>query len=510
MRRELLCLIGAAAVLLLPLPVPAQDHGGGGGGGGGCGDVFGDLIHILRHDVTGQPILQKRWVELPKEIPGYGWGYCPIAVDANGEELAFAPLSCDIAEEDLPRVVEVDYFGRLNGGRTKERNNRMHFNEVISSIKDAGQVKQVPSGRLVLGYDCEENPGRKIQCAEWGTIDSPMESLGLYSRLMRYGHFQTDPFEPDAWHHGDPKLPEQYHPALGPEDYAKFHTSVRHLLPNNGDGDPWGCFTDENGNQIWEPTEPYTDLGTEEEGPNGQYDEGEPFTDINANGERDDGEETFLCTDPGPNNDRQDVGRESLDSDDFTRAAAFLGAAANKTGKSTRDLVQYFGRIMKITKNTPHSYATLATLPALVRECTIEDGWVGDPDAEDQQEPPYTDVCFEPYEASPGLENYLDFPDVQERFVDFTLAQYVRSAWCQENVEVIEPVEESGDLFETTASLMDWLQYSNGDEAGHGNITAFVEAAGDTIRSIQFIHNYRIPEHLWDFTAVIEEPEEEE
>ena len=58
----------AAAMLLMPVaPALAQGgHGGGGhgGGGGGCGDRFGDLIHILRDDVTGQPILAKRWIEM--------------------------------------------------------------------------------------------------------------------------------------------------------------------------------------------------------------------------------------------------------------------------------------------------------------------------------------------------------------------------------------------------------------------------------------------------------------
>ena len=71
----------AAALCLVPLPAVAQDHGEGHGAGGGCGDVFGDLVHIKRDDVTGQPILAMRWVEMPAEVPGYGWGYCPIPVD---------------------------------------------------------------------------------------------------------------------------------------------------------------------------------------------------------------------------------------------------------------------------------------------------------------------------------------------------------------------------------------------------------------------------------------------
>ena len=240
-------MMGLALVLLVSAtPAIAQEHGES--GGGGCGDVFGDLIHITRDSTTGQPILAQRWIELPAEVPGYGWGYCVIPVDEDGNELRFTDLSCDVHVDDLEYVVETNYFGRLNGGRTKPRNNRMHFDEVISSIKTADYVHKGPAGQIKLGYDNEEMPGG----IEWATVDSPMESMGLYVRLTKFGHFQTDPFEVDLWTHGDPKLPVQYHPAFGPEDYAKFHEEGSHVLPDNGEN-PWACFNDENLNQIFNP-----------------------------------------------------------------------------------------------------------------------------------------------------------------------------------------------------------------------------------------------------------------
>ena len=119
----------------------------------GSGAVLGDLIHIKRDAVSGQPILQKRWIEYPQDIrallglapktarrikrmvrkrifrwtrfrPGTGCGsdpvkkfppmglclkggYCPIAVDENGNEIGFMALSCDPI--DPAAVVEVDY-----------------------------------------------------------------------------------------------------------------------------------------------------------------------------------------------------------------------------------------------------------------------------------------------------------------------------------------------------------------------------------------------------------------
>ena len=135
----------------------------------------------------------------------------------------------------------------------------MHFNEVISTIKEAEMVHQESAGRLRFGYDCKvDDYGYPQSCAEWTIVDSPMESLGLNTRLMKYGHFQTDPFEEDAWAHGDPAtLAIQYNPALTPNDWKKFHRSVWHLLPRT---DPWACFSDSDGDGTWEPTETYIDV----------------------------------------------------------------------------------------------------------------------------------------------------------------------------------------------------------------------------------------------------------
>lgn len=290
--------IGLALAALIAVPATAQHEGGG--GGGGCGDVFGDLVHVLREPTTGQPILQKRWIEYPMDV--FDWGYCPIPVDAAGDEIGFVELSCDPA--DPSAVVEVDYFGRLSGGRTKERNRRMHFDEVIAMIREAGIVKQDEAGRLKLGTDCTTNPAGKVQCSTWSVVDSPMANLSLYTRVMRYGHIQTDPLEVNEDSHGDPALPTQYHPALGPSDWPKFHQSVRHLLPRGADAG--ACFD------------------------SGGFDAG--------------------CSVP-----------EALASEDFVRAASFLAGAADKGGLITVDLVQYINRILQIPPVTP------VTLPPLVR-----------------------------------------------------------------------------------------------------------------------------------------------
>ena len=311
------------AVMLLPFGAVAAGPGNGNGSGAGsgngtsgevgqdsgCGDVLGDLIHIKRDLLTGQPILQKRWIEYPQDT--FGWGYCPIPLSATGEEIGFAELSCDPL--DATAVVDVDYFGRLSGGRTKERNLRMHFNEVVASIKDAERVRQDKTGRLELGFECTTNANGAVRCATWSTIDSPMENLALYTRLMKYGHMQTDPAEVDTFAHGDPAAGIQCHPALGPEDWGKFGGGLKHLLPGGAAGEPADCF---------------------------------------------DGGFKSQCSQP-----------ETLNNRDFVRAASFLAGAANKDGKITVDLVQYMNRILKIAQTTEATAATPNTLPALIRDC---------------------------------------------------------------------------------------------------------------------------------------------
>lgn len=280
---------------LIAIPTQAQETG--------HGDTFGDLYHIKRSPETGQPILQKRLIEAPEDQQV--WGYCPIPIDINGQELPFVDLSCEVAPEALSRLVEVDYFGRLSGGRTKERNLRMHFDEVIASIQNAEVVDLDAAGRLRFGTGCTGDV-----CTTWKVVDSPLENMTLYHRVLKYGHIQTSPTEEDTSFHGDPELGTVYHPALRAEDWSKFRGVLVNLLPRSSASE---CFT------------------------------GDTFD--------------AACADP-----------QMLTTEDFVRIASFLGGAADKTGKITIDLVQYLNRILRITQTTPESAAALSTLPALIRD----------------------------------------------------------------------------------------------------------------------------------------------
>jgi len=543
-------LLAVVVLLFIPVLANSQDHGNG--GGGGCGDVFGDLIHILRDFDTGQPLLAKRWVELPAEAPGYGWGYCPIAVydDEAGiqQEIPFLPYSCDFDlldeyGEPILAVEEVDYFGRLNGGRTKERNNRMHFDEVISNIKreDVGRVTMDPTGRLMYGF----TPCNDLGCMDWATVDSPMESMALYTRIMKYGHIATDPYEIDSWAHGDPKLSTQFHPALDLEDWAKFDPALDNLKP--GDGKNLDkCWKNNGGekfkdadhgdikkNGIWDPAEPFYDIDSDGEydavGPpkepftdlndNGVWDPAEDFEDDNNNGVRD--EFVFFCAGP-----------ESLSNEDFLSSSVVLAAAASKTGMITMDLVQYVNRILKITKKTDHTVATVDTLPALYRDCYDGkeppfpvDGEPSDPIIDlDYLDP---ELCGDPIEANTpkkftngswvydcekGTPNHCLFPDLQEEFVDFNPVEYHRadavigSSKTDVILNYTPEWDSTGDAWNVRpeVALVSWVKSVNGESYFIFDINGFVDATSDVLRSIEWIHNYSIPDDLYCLYETVE------
>jgi hypothetical protein len=285
-----------ATAVFFAAPAAAQETG--------SGDLFGDLYHILRSPTTGQPILQQKTILLPGDIPGIG--YCPVPVDATGAEIPLLADSCEVDPTQADRLIEVDYFGRLSGGRTREVNQRMHFDEVIETIMGADVVTVDPAGRLMFGTDCTS----PTVCASWKVIDSPLENMAFYVRVMKYGHIQTDPLEEDTSFHGDPALGTVYHPALRAEDWAKFTGVTTALLPRASANQ---CFS------------------------------GSTFD--------------TACAAP-----------QSLTAEDFVRSASFLGGAADKTGKMTVDLIQYLNRFLKITVTTALSAATVDTLPALIRD----------------------------------------------------------------------------------------------------------------------------------------------
>ena len=481
--------------LMLLIPATAISKGGKGKGGGtppelvDYGDVFGDLRHILRDPDTGQPIFAQRWIEMPAELPGFGWGYCAIAVDEYGARLGFEPYSCDILAADADRIVEVDYFGRLNGSRVQERNQRMHFDETITNIKQAVRLGLDPTGRLALGFVDPDRLETDPTCAEneaycdWATVDSPMENMALYQRFMKYGHIATDPEELDLWWHGSPELDIPFHPALDADDFAKFKSAgLNHWLPVNVDSP--NCWAS--------------------------------------------GAFKGTCAEP-----------EFLTPEDFDTSADLLGAAGGKHNFFTADLVQYLNRFLRITQETEFAAATRDTLRAQYEQCAIylgDDHITDDPWTSGEEAPEgwdmTTDLVYKECAVSDVhdlITNYYDFSNVQERFMNFAASDYDRDdIWIDRKATVAleallviptpdltamrvqatgEPSVESSpgaisDIWLTVEEepLVEWVSLVNTDYDGENNggtIHNFVDAASDTLRAIEFFHNYAIPENLY-------------
>lgn len=428
--------------------VAAQEHGSG--GEAGCGDLFGDLIHVRRDPATGVPILQKRWVVGKQDIPG--WAYCPIALDAMGAEIQYLPDSCD-ADPASGTAVAVDYFGRLSAGRTKQRNVRMHFDEVIDKIKNSEAVWRDATGRLALGLGCTSVGPDAATCGTWTLVDSPVENLALYHHLMKYGHFQTDPLEIDTWSKGDPTLPVQYHPALAAADYPKFVGEARDLLPVGAAEAATACFA----------------------------------------------VDPFPCAAPQP-----------LTSTDHVMASVFLATAADKTGRATVDLVHYMNRILKIPVSTPDFPAVpVRLLYPKYRDC-------GD-DPAAQLAPASScpvrdaDASF----PAPANEPFLDLAALRYARVSHfnTMVEALRPVGTLElpslRVRLLavaallkEPIADVW-VVDNSVSLLEWLEARNGTAGAIGVGTdGYVKATNDALRAIEFVHNYAVPDNLgWDFRA---------
>ena len=82
-------------------------------------------------------------------------------------------------------------------------------------------------------------------------------------------------------------------------------------------------------------------------------------------------------------------------------------------------------------------------------------------------------------------------------FVDFSaLTKYKRA---NERINVILDKSNPGVQWSLAENekLLSWVEFVNGNEYFEENIDGFVDATNDVLRSIEYIHNYEIPEDLY-------------
>lgn len=157
-------------------------HAGAGSGnpssGTTKGDIYGDLVVLLRDPATGAPIVAGTSVdpETGEEVTEY-WicidSDCMDYADMDPSEI---PEGVIVSTEfgEVPEgvtAIEVD-FGRSSVARAPDSVTDHALEEALAKLDGAEEVALDVSGRIVYSID-----------ETWYTIDSPLENLALYIDL---------------------------------------------------------------------------------------------------------------------------------------------------------------------------------------------------------------------------------------------------------------------------------------------------------------------------------------
>ncbi|MBU4264003.1 MAG: hypothetical protein KKC76_19280 [Proteobacteria bacterium] len=242
---------------------------------------------------------------------------------ANGETWDGVTYYSDILYNDL--VQEVD-FGRLNLGRAPDAVLDQAFDEAISSINNSKSISLDASGRLLLTTDVYDefltNPDGTPVYIETVTkaIDSPLENLALYIKLMKDGHLITPADERSAIDRstrGGIPLWKLLELEDGPSQSLRPTIDIAHMqefglgnLVDAANPTTYWTHRDEEGNLI-------------------------------VSSEACEGcEESYGITTRS--------GNDFCNDDDFAFSATFVASAADKTGSMTMDKVVYINSILGI------------------------------------------------------------------------------------------------------------------------------------------------------------------
>jgi hypothetical protein len=376
-------------------------------------------------------------------------------------------------------LVDEPHFGRLNLSRAPEAVLQAAFDEAIANINAAKEISRDPAGRLVLTTDVYDDlttevvgPDGSLICTSVllettvKAIDSPLENLALYVKLLQDGHLVTpgDEREPiDRSKNGGIPLWKMLELTDGPsadlrptvdiDKLAAFFPALVDVTPEtyytyyaclDASANPVACMewtTDVmqpelEGKWVMNPDVVSRELQVVEICPEGIDCEG-PFEGLMTDGDY------------------------SPDAADLDFAAAFLAAAAPKYDSIGPDLVVYLNSILGVNKVVG----------------TSEDGAV------DYSKFP---VYFN-YAAIAGYNRVADF-DARTQptiLVESTTA----GTWVETDVFLTDPV--LGVQFQDLG-----VDRATGFPTGLPatlDFLGFTQMADDNLSTIKLIHTYQIP-----------------
>ena len=395
-------------------------------------------------------------------------------------------------------IAEV-HFGRLNLSRSPEAVMQAAFDEAIAAINsdDTVSISRDAAGRLLL----EKNVYSATEVDECGNpellgttlkaIDSPLENLALYVKLMKDGHLVTpgDKRAPiDRSERGGIPLWKMLELSDGPSDALRPTVNISSNNPDASLIDIYPNLVDVIESQYYTYYECYTeeDVAT----PclcEGVNHDGAPTMVacdnvdsrgllavdtcpdpiVNPNAASCEGPWTGIKTDSCPDND-------CAAGDDFDFAAAFLAAAADKTGNIGVDMIVYINSILDINQVVGYSAYS-------------DDG------------SPTADAVD--YSKNPVYMNYANVPE-------YKWLETIGGRGDSGKVTVLQPTDlvnnppKSWNVVDVDMTVEGNIPFDNlgiGDDGfpngfeGKFNILGFTQMADDDLSIIKFVHTYQIP-----------------
>lgn len=378
----------------------------------------------------------------------------------------------------IDMVEEVD-FGRLNLSRSPEAVLQAAFDEAINAINNANSISLDSAGRLLLTstvYSETEMTTTSDGCAipvattVVKAIDSPLENLALYVKLMKDGHLITpgDERSPiDRSEYGGIPLWKMLELTDGPSTALRPTVDITKLnatFPDLVDAATFYYY--------------YTDYQC-------YNDTGVAVDCLCYIPQSDGSEKTGMCTDvvtrklivtTTPDSSCPD-GKTcwygiptdlppAVKGNDFKFAAAFLAAAADKTGVISADMVVYINSILGINKVIGYSAYDAEGNPA------------------------------------PGAVNYSVNP-VYFNFSEMLPYNRMATMASRGTVTVLQG-DKGGPWTESPVAINDEniipfrnltlnSEYLPNQSIAEEDILGFTQMADDNLGVINFIHTYQIP-----------------